>query len=190
MNLFPEFFGYLFVLALAVIAVGGVTNYWVGAYITRESVKDIRHLTPASFIGLLIVRVILFSLMALSALTLLGFVLASFSKALDFFKDAEYLSAVVIVTGTGAACLVGKILIDWVEHPRAKYSILLLVVSIIMAIGMLFLSDKNRMFFESSSFGIRGATEWIFFVFVASVMLSILVYIRNRIYKAWFSHES
>ena len=190
MDLFSELFGYLFVLALALIVVGGLTNYWVSAYITRESVEGIRHLTPASFIGLLVARVILFSLMVFSVLTLLGFVLASFSKALGFFKESEYLSAVVIVTGTGAACLVGKILTDWVEHPRTKYSNLLLVVSIIMAIGMLFLSDKNRMFFESSSFGIRGATEWIFFVFVASVMLSILVYIRNRIYKAWFSHES
>jgi len=128
--------------------------------------------------------------MAFSALTLLGFVLASLSKALDFFKEAEYLSAVVIVTGTGAACLAGKILTDWVEHPRTKYSILLLVVSIIMAIGMLYLSDKSRMFFESSSFGVRDATEWIFFVFVANVMLSILVYLRNRMYKAWFSHKS
>ena len=128
--------------------------------------------------------------MAFSALTLLGFVLASLSKALDFFKGAEYLSAVVIVTGTGAACLAGKILTDWVEHPRTKYSILLLVVSIIMAIGMLYLSDKSRMFFESSSFGVRDATEWIFFVFVANVMLSILVYLRNRMYKAWFSHKS
>jgi len=189
MNLFPEFFGYLFVLALAVIAVGGVTNYWVGAYITRESVKDIRHLTPASFIGLLVVRVILFIVMAFSAITLLGFVLASFSKALDFFKDAEYLSVVVIVTGVGAACLVGKILTDWVESPRTKYSILLMVVSIIMAIGMMFLSDKSRMFFESSSFGIRDATEWIFFVFVANLMFSILVYLHNRVYEAWFSHE-
>jgi len=190
MDLFPEVFGYLFVLALALIVVGGFTNYWVGAYIKRESVRGIRHLTPASFLGLLVVRVILFSLMALSVFTLLGFVLASFSKVLDFFKEAEYLSAVVIVTGAGAACLVGKILTDWVEHPRTKYSILLLVVSIIMVIGMMFLSDKSRMFFESSSFGIRDATEWIFFVFVANVMLSILVYLVNRMYKAWFSQES
>jgi len=49
MDLFPELFGYFFVLVLALIVVGGFTNYWVGAYITRESVKGIRHLTPASF---------------------------------------------------------------------------------------------------------------------------------------------
>jgi len=190
MDLLYELAGYLFVLAIALVAVGGLTNFWVGAYITRQKVQGLSHLTPASFLGLLVVRFVVFVFMAVLAVILFGLVLGSFGTVMDFIKAAEYLSAVVIIAGVGAAIIVAKILTKWVEEPRAKYSILLLIASLIMSIGMILLSYEGRISFESTSFGVRRAAEWLTIVLAANVVFSVLVYVHNRVYEAWFSYES
>ena len=85
MDLFWEIAEYLFLLAIAIVVVGGLTNFWVGLYIKRGKVQGLMPLTPASFLGLLVVRCSLFILMAIVGILLFASVLVSFRVVFNFF---------------------------------------------------------------------------------------------------------
>ena len=190
MDLFWEIAEYLFLLAIGLVVAGGLTNFWVGAYIERGKVQGLMPLTPASFLGLLVVRFSLFILMAIVGILLFASVLASFRVVLNFFRAAAYLPAFAIIIGAGTTFLATKIVIFWMDGIRAKYSILLLLVSLILTFGMIFLSYESQILFELAVFGIPDAAKWLLIIFVANIILLILMYLHGRVYKTWFSHES
>ena len=190
MDLFWEIAEYLFLLAIGLVVAGGLTNFWVGAYIKRGKVQGLMPLTPASFLGLLVVRCSLFILMAIVGILLFASVLVSFRVVLNFFRAAAYLPAFAIIIGAGTTFLATKIVIFWMDGIRAKYSILLLLVSLILTFGMIFLSYESQILFELAVFGIRDAAKWLLIIFVANIILLILMYLHGRVYKTWFSHES
>jgi len=190
MDLFWEIAEYLFLLAIAIVVVGGLTNFWVGLYIKRGKVQGLMSLTPASFLGLLVVRFSLFILMVSVGILLFASALASFKVVLNFFRAAEYLSALVIIIGAGTTFLATKIIIFWMDGTRAKHSMLLFLVSLILAFGMIFLSYESQMLFELAVFGFRDVAKWLLIIFVANILLLILMYLHGRVYKTWFSHES
>ena len=159
MDLFWEIAEYLFLLAIGLVVAGGLTNFWVGAYIKRGKVQGLMPLTPASFLGLLVVRFSLFILMAIVGILLFASVLASFRVVLNFFRAAAYLPAFAIIIGAETTFLATKIVIFWMDGIRAKYSILLLLVSLILTFGMIFLSYESQILFELAVFGIRDAAN-------------------------------